>query len=47
MLAGTDNRKMRPEYRQSKIDPAKLKKPELAPEHVARIEDGLKRAGYE
>ncbi len=47
MLAGTDNRKMRPEYRQSKIDPAKLKKPELAPVHLARIEDGLKRAGYE
>jgi len=46
MISGTDNQKMRSEYRQSKIDPSKLRKPTLDSQYLELILDGLSRTGY-
>lgn len=45
-LRGVRNDKMRPEYRSDAVDPAKARPAELPPEHLASIEEDLRRCGY-
>ena len=46
MLRGAENRKMRPEYRQSGIDASKLAPVELPAEVETSLEDALRETGY-